>query len=408
MRKYRYLALVLALLAVVQPAIAQQKIEITLWHRWGGVNKELLTSLLRSFEAQNPTIKVNDQEKVGEYLVLLQKVMADLAAGNPPPDMLVGSYNYLDFIATELRPISIDKLASANDVKNLYSRFDPAVLNLGKIGSNQVALPFAISNIVLYYNPEIFKAAGLDPKKTPKTWDEVFAMGKIIKQKTGKATIAIQKMDNWADQALIYGAGGRLLSPDGKKVAFNDPNTISAYTMWANLHKEGLSPTGTDEELQASFLAGDMAMYCTTIMKLLSQRQSAKFELGVAPFPAFAGKPQKLAAGGAGITVFSKDQEKQKAAFKLLEFLTTDGSMKEWTKTGYLCITKASVPVSPGQEVAYAQLSMSAPWQAMPGGSVGLEIDKIFMDARTKIIYGSIDPKTGLDKAVVDCNKLLQ
>jgi len=404
----RILALFFALIAAVQTVSAAPRVEITLWHRWSGVNQEILTKLLRNFEAQNPTIKVNDEVKVGEYLVMLQKVMADMAAGNPPPDVLLGSYNYLDFISSELQPIPIDKLGSSKDVAKVYSRFDPAILGLGKIGSKQVAVPFAISNIVLFYNPDTFKAAGLDPRKPPKTWDDVFAMGRIIKQKTGKGAIVIQKMDDWGDQSLIYSAGGRLLSPDGKKVAFNDPNTVAAYTMWAKLHKEGLSPVGTDEELQASFIAGDLGMYCTTIMKLLSQRNMAKFELGVAPFPVFAGKPQKLAAGGAAITVFAKNKQKQAAILKLIDFLTSDASMQEWTKTGYLCITKAKVPVSPGQEIAYAQLSMSAPWQAMPGGSTGLEIDKIFIDTRTKILYGSLDPKTGLDKAVGDCNKLLQ
>jgi multiple sugar transport system substrate-binding protein len=406
--RLRILACLFALIVAVQAVSAAPQVEISLWHRWSGVNQEILTKLLRNFEAQNPTIKVKDEVKVGEYLVMLQKVMADMAAGNPPPDVLLGSYNYLDFISSELQPIPIDKLGSSKDVAKIYSRFDPAILGLGKMGSRQVAIPFAISNIVLYYNPEIFKAAGLDPRTPPRNWDEVFSMGRIIKQKTGKPAIVIQKMDDWSDQSLIYSAGGKLLSPDGKKVAFNDPGTVEAYTMWAKLHKEGLSPVGTDEELQASFVAGDLGMYCTTIMKLLSQRKMAKFELGVAPFPVFVGKPQKLAAGGAAITVFAKNKQKQAAILKLIDFLTSDASMQEWTKTGYLCITKAKVPVSPGQEIAYAQLSMSAPWQAMPGGSTGLEIDKIFIDTRTKIIYGSLDPKAGLDKAVSDCNKLLQ
>jgi len=406
--RLRIVACCIALVMAVQAVSAEPQVEISLWHRWSGVNQEILTKLLREFEAQNPTIKIKDEVKVGEYLVMLQKVMADMAAGNPPPDVLLGSYNYLDFISSELEPVPIDKLGSSKEVGKIYSRFNPAILGLGKMGSRQVAIPFAVSNIVLYYNPEIFKAAGLDPTKPPKTWDEVLAMGRIIKQKTGKPAIVIQKMDDWGDQSLIYSAGGKLLSPDGKKVAFNDPNTVAAYTMWAKLHKEGLSPVGTDEELQASFVAGDLGMYCTTIMKLLSQRKMAKFELGVAPFPTFVGKPQKLAAGGAAMTVFAKNRQKQAAILKLIDFLTSDASMQEWTKTGYLCITKAKVPVSPGQEIAYAQLSMSAPWQAMPGGSTGLEVDKIFIDTRTKIIYGSLDPNTGLDKAVADCNKLLQ
>ena len=42
-----------------------------------------------------------------------------------------------------------------------------------------------------------------------------------------------------------------------------------------------------------------------------------------------------------------------------------------------------------------------------PGGSTGLEIDKLFLDARTKIIYGELDAKGGLDKAAATANALL-
>jgi multiple sugar transport system substrate-binding protein len=391
-----------------QEAKSTGAVEISLWHRWSGPNGAILSEIFRDFESRNPGITVKDSEKVGEYLVLLQTVIADIAAGGAPPDILIGSYNYIDFLAVELNPVPIDKLAGKDAVQALYSRFEPAVLNLGRVYDTQVGIPFAISNIVLYYNPDLYRAAGLDPSQTPATWDDVFRIGKIIKEKTGKYAIAIQKMDNWADQALIFSNGGHLKSADNKQVLFNDEGSVGAYAMWARLHAEGLSPMGVDEEIAASFLAGDLAMYCTTIMKLLSQRSMAKFELGIAPFPAFTGKPKRLPAGGAALSVFAKDKAKYPAIWKLVDYMTTEEALTKWTKTGYLCVTKAKVPVTPGQEVAYSQVPNAVPWQAMPGGSVGLEIDRIFLDARTKIIYGNVDAKTGLDKAAESANKLLK
>ncbi len=386
----------------------QKPVEITVWHRWSGANGEILSDIFRSFEAQNPGIIIKDSQKIGEYLVLLQTLMADLAAGSPPPDVLIGSYNYLDFLYSELSPVPIDTLADRDLVEKVFNRFETSVLDLGKVEGVQAGVPYAISNIVLYYNPDIFRAAGLDPDNPPKTWDEVFEQGRIIKEKTDKYAIAIQKMDNWADQALIFSNGGHLKSVDGSKVLFNDEGSVGAYEMWARLHAEELSPPGADEEIAASFLAGDLGMYGTTIMKLLSQRNMATFELGVAPFPAFTGKEKRLPAGGAAISVFTEKKESQDAVWKLIDYMTSDEALKEWTKTGYLCVTKADVPVAKGQDIAYSQVPNAVPWQAMPGGSTGLEIDRIFLDTRTKIIYGNVDAKEGLDSAAEASNKLLK
>jgi multiple sugar transport system substrate-binding protein len=412
--RHSFLVLLLAALLVApvlsgcRPGTSQSTdtVEIEVWHRWSGANAEILAQMEQDFEAKNPNVVIKDAPQVGEYMDMLQKMIANMAAGQDPPDILIGGYNLMNYISEELQPIPIDELGGS-EAQEVFDRFEPAVLEIGNVGGKQIGLPFAISNIVMYYNPEIFEAAGLDPNAPPETWEEVFELGKIIKEKTGKYPVAIQKMDNWADQALIFSNGGKLLSDDGKCVAFDNDGAVGAYEMWARLHQEGLSPKGIDEDLHASFAAGGLAMYGTTIMKLRSLRENAKFELGVAPFPAFEGKTKALPAGGAAIMVFSKDPQKQKAAWELAKYLTSEEGMKSWTKTGYLCIIKADVPIEKGQEVAYAQVPNAVKWLSWPGGSKGLEIDRTFLDTRTKIIYGEIGAREGLERAAASSNELL-
>lgn len=399
-------AMVMSVASLGWGATPVKPVEIELWHRWSGPNQETLVGVLREFEKKQPNIVVKELGHAGEYIDLLQKIIANLAAGKQPPDVLIGGYNLMNYIGTELKPTSMDQVGGA-DAREVYKRYDPAVLKLGFFGGKQIGLPFALSNIVLYYNLDLFKAAGLKANAVPKTWDEVFTVSKTIKDKTGKYPIVIQKIDNWPDQALIFSSGGRLLSDDGNCVAFNNPQAVEAYQMWARLHKVGLAPKGTEEELMGSFTGGGIAMYATTIMRLFSFRTQAKFELGVAPMPAFTGKPKALPGGGAAIMIFSKDPAKQKAAWEVAKYLVSEEGMRSWTKTGYLPVIKGDIPVPKGQEVAYAQLPNAVPWLSWPGGAKGLEIDRLFLDTRTKIIYGELDAKEGLDKAAATANALL-
>jgi len=45
-------------------------------------------------------------------------------------------------------------------------------------------MPFSMSNIALYYNKDMFKAAGLDPEKPPATWDELVEYGQALTKDT--------------------------------------------------------------------------------------------------------------------------------------------------------------------------------------------------------------------------------
>ncbi|MGO4139673.1 hypothetical protein ACEQ6A_35095, partial [Rhizobium brockwellii] len=67
--------------------------------------------------------------------------------------------------------------------------------------------------------------AGGDPENPPKTWDEVIALGGKIKE-LGNGVDGIDfrwQGDDWMFSALLLGAGGKMLSDDESKVAFNGP-----------------------------------------------------------------------------------------------------------------------------------------------------------------------------------------
>lgn len=383
-------------------------VQLTLWHRWSGANADYLKQVVEAFEAKNPDIQITIVAKPGEYIQLLQAMVADLAAGNNPPDMFVGGYNMLNYVANELEPTQLKDLApSPEALQEMKSRFDEPVYNITNIDGKQIGLPFALSNMINYVNMDIFRAAGLTEADIPQTWDDVFRVGRIIKEKTGKYGIAIQLPDTWADCSLIYSAGGTIKTPDGKKVDLTNQGAIDALTMWQNLVKEGIAPIETDAESESNFAAGNLAMRPTTIMKINGYKSQATFDLKTAKLPSFAGKTNKLAAGGSAIISFSKDKAKKDAVWKFMDFIASKEGMTIFTKTGYLCVTKDDVPKSEYQLPAYEQEPLAIMWPNWPGGSESMEIERLYLDARGRIVLQGAPVLETLKKLEADCNKLL-
>lgn len=389
-------------------APASGPVELTLWHRWSGANSDYLSDVVKAFEAKNPDIKITVVSKPGEYMQLLQAMVSDLAAGNTPPDMLVSGYNLLDYVAEELKPTELKDLApNAQALEELKSRFDAPVFAITNINGKQIGLPFALSNMVNYVNMDIFKAAGLTEADIPATWDDVVRVGKIIKEKTGKYAIAIQLPDTWADCSLIYSAGGTIKNKENTKVDLSNDGAIEALTMWQNLYNEGIVPYETDAEMESDFAAGNVAMHPTTIMKINGYLSQAKFEIKTAKIPTFGTKTNKLAAGGSAIISFAKDKAKKDAVWKFMNFAASKEGMEIFTKTGYLCVTKDEVPKSEYQLVAYEQEPLAFMWPNWPGGAAGMEIERLYLNARNRIILQNAPVAETLKQTEIECNKLL-
>lgn len=378
-------------------------VEVELWHRWSGPHQEMLREALKGFEAKQTGITVKEVSVPGEYVDLMQKVLARLAAKQIPPDVLVPGYNFLDYTVRELRPIPIDEVGGA-EAKAVYARYVPSVLRVGQVDGRQYGLPYALSTAVLYYNPKLVEAAGLNPQAPPRTWAEVQAWGEAIKTKTGKAALYISNVDTFLMQSLVESAGGAMLKSGCP--AFNTAEGVSALEVWRTYYKESLIPRITYREAEQSFMTGDLAMFATSIMHLRGWTQQAQFPLRVANLPRFGQKPLKVAGGGATLMVLARSAERQRAAFELLKYLTSEEGMRTWVKTGYLNPLQVPLPRIQGQDPAYDQLSNVVGWVSWPG-SRGLEVDKRVLNWRDKILFGEVGAKEGLDATIREITPLI-
>ena len=412
MKKLATLALILVLaLTMGATGYAQdEKVTINLWHRWSSNTEAALMDVIKGFEEANPNVHVEVTAKSGEYFALLQSMIADAAAGNPLPDVFVGGYNLLNYIATELNPTNIDELAPSQEALDaLYANFKEGMLELSQYGGEQVGLPYAISIMPMYINMDLFLKAGLTEADVPTTWDQVFEVAKVIEEKTDAIGVQIHNMeDAWGDQALVFSRGGQLLTEDKQRCDFTNEGAIAAISMWQDLYAKGYATALSSSEIQSTFTSGNLAIYCTSIMSVNTIVDYSDFEEKIFRTPAFEGHDLALPSGGAALISFTRDDSKKDAVWSFLNYAAGEG-MRGWAEnSGYLCPTNLELEKNQYMAPAYDCLDSAVTWECWPGGSVGMEIDRMWINTRNEILWEGADVAETLAALEEECNMMLE
>lgn len=399
-----------------------KKVQIEYWHvaseSFGG---QTVKELVKDFNEKHPDIEVVEKYNPDMYKGLTQNLQAAIASGKNP-DVVQMGWSFLNYAAENLKYQDINQsFESAKDPNFLKDNFLPNVLALAQTDDGkQIGVPYSISVPVLYYNPEIFKAAGLDPANPPKTWNEVKAAAKQIKDNTGNMGFFMQEYaDNWTQQAIIESNGGSMLKKEnGKTLAgFDTPEAAEAYQLLADMVQEGTGLHATNEEGFQAYLSGKLGMVCTTIGKRANFEKSAKFEVMAAPFPKFEGKELKVPAGGNFLMIFSNDDAKKAAAVEFIKYLESPEALLKWsTGTGYLPPRKGVendpngfkklVDTNKNVQVALSLMPNLVPWASFPGAN-GLQAEQLLIDARDIILSGKESAAQALHETAEKINSLM-
>ncbi|WP_411196117.1 ABC transporter substrate-binding protein, partial [Rhizobium sp.] len=145
------------------------------WIYCGDTIDPVHTKYIKQWEEKNTGWKVTP-EVVG-WAQCQDKATTLAAAGTPVAMAYVGSRTLKEFAQNDL----IVPVPMTDDEKKSYY---PHIVDTVTFEGNQWGVPIAFSTKALYWNKDLFKQAGLDPEKPPKTWAEEIEMAKTIKEKT--------------------------------------------------------------------------------------------------------------------------------------------------------------------------------------------------------------------------------
>ncbi|MEO8311803.1 MAG: extracellular solute-binding protein, partial [Caldimonas sp.] len=157
-------------IGVATPSAAQKVTEINFYYpvAVGGPVTKTIDQMAADFGKDNPDIKVNPIY-AGTYQESIVKALTATKSGKPPQLAVLLSTDMFSLI-DEDAIVPIDDIAkSADDRKWLDGFYKSFMLN-SRTGGKTWGVPFQRSTIVLYWNKDAFKEAGLDPEKGPASW----------------------------------------------------------------------------------------------------------------------------------------------------------------------------------------------------------------------------------------------
>lgn len=335
--------------AFQMPALAQ---ELSLYYpvAVGGPITKIVDTLAADFEKEHPGIKIKPVY-AGSYQDTITKVLT-AAKGGDAPHMAVMLSTDMYTLIDEGVVVPFDELIRTPADRAWMSSFYPGFMKNSQTGGKTWGIPFQRSTIVMYWNKELFKQAGLDPNRPPQNWAELVDYGKKLTQRdaAGKvSTWGVQVPSSgfpyWLFQGFTTQNGVELMNAAGTQTYFDKPEVVEALQYWVDLsRKHQIHPPGVVEwgTTPKDFFERKAAIIWTTTGNLTNIRTNAKFEFGVAMLP--AGKQRGTPTGGGNFYVFKKaSAAEREAAMKFIQWVTSPKHAAEWAiATGYVAVSPAA------------------------------------------------------------------
>lgn len=388
-----------------------------------------LNSLISGFEAAHPNIKVTLQTTTATTgAATTATVQQDEAAGNTP-DVVQTGMDMVDYLANGLGGQDLDKVVGLKALQAEWGGDHPfprALQVLGQINGQQYAIPWVLSTPVLYYNASLFQQAGLNPSDPPKTWSQLEQDALKIKQATGAAGLsdcaagAASVNVDWCTQSMVRSDGGSVLSFNGKKLTWTDPATVAAFKELGALGSSGAMVNLSSAQAVQEFGSGQLAMVINSSAAqgaLLSAIQGHGTMLD-AEIPGFGNHPAIPVNSGSGLSILSKTPLKQRAAWELIEYLTSDEAFTQITENVGYAPLRVSLATDPKYLASWAhtqslveanldQLKELAPWQDYPGPNFG-QIEALLETAAQQVAFSGQSASSALSQAQSQANALLK
>jgi multiple sugar transport system substrate-binding protein len=312
-------------------------VALEFWHAMGGPLGDALDGLVAEFNESQPGIEI-ESVSMGRYQALSQKIMASVAANQPPvlaqayeawTGELIenGSVEPLTGYIEGPRGLSPEELAD----------FVPGLLENNTWDGVVYSFPFNKSVRALYWNKNLFAKEGLD--HAPTDWDEYARYARrLTKDLDGDGELdqwgTAGQISAWMFENLLIQNGGTILTPDGSEAAFQGPRGVEALEFMVRLLTDYGKVT-SGYEYQNDFQAGKVGMIEGSTVSLSFMEGKYMFDMAVAPLP--SNKEKGCFVAGTNVVIFADAPKEQKdAAWEFIRWFTSPEITARWAvETGY-------------------------------------------------------------------------
>jgi multiple sugar transport system substrate-binding protein len=298
-------------------------------------SEQNVRDMTADFMKANPDIKVNLE--FVPYEGLRDKTLLSQGAG--------GGYDVVLFdVIWPAEYATSNVLIDVTDriTPDMKSAIMPGAWTTVEYNSKAYGMPWILDTKYLFYNTEMLKKAGI--AAPPKTWDELLAQAKTIKD---KGIVEFPIVWSWAQAEavicdytmLLASYGGSFLTDDGKP-AFQSGGGVQALDYMVKSIDAGVTNPNSkeylEEDVRRVFSSGQaaFALNWTYMYNLANDPKESKIagKVGVVPGPGVSGKLDASAVNGSmglGITAASKHPDE---AWKYIVSMTSLDTQKKYAQ----------------------------------------------------------------------------
>ncbi len=338
-------------------------VTLSLWHALALPDPNI-DQLYKDFHSAFPNLSV--QATYYSYNDLYTKIVPAAAAGQLPDILNIDNPNHQAYSSQGILADLTSKISSWGQASNYYKGPWSSTLWQGK----NYGVPFESNCLAIYYNVDMFNAAGLKP---PTTWDELRSVAKkLTTNGVYGYSMSLVKSEEGTFQFLpfLWQSGADLSSLDS-------PAGISALQLLVDILNDGSMTKDvlnyTQQDSITQFIGGKAAMSMNGPWQLPGLKKGATFKYAVAPLP--VGTQAANVLGGENWTISKTSQHVDEA-----------WTFIQWTQ-GVAELTKFDI--ADGRLPTRSDIAQNPTWQNDPYLSVFI---KQFPDAKARA-YGPNYPK---------------
>ncbi len=408
------------------PAAAAATATVEWWDAQTGVDQEVTEKMIATFMEENPDIKINRT-----YIAQSQntqandKLLTSIAAGEPPDMFKFDRFIVAQFAAQGfLTDLTAYAEASGVKAEDFWDFAWQEANYLDKL----YALPLDTDTRALWYNKDLFTAAGLDPEKPPQNVQELQDMSDALTEKGAGDRITRWGFLPTADQAWTYTYGfawkGEFQDAATRKITCAHPQIVESM-QWLKGYADHVGVDNIDAFVAACqgsncndqndyFWTGQAAMVVSGDWKVAqAKRYKPDTNFGVVPMPGPDGPAPHASWAGGWSYVMPTGAKNPDAGWKVLNWTCGPVGQAIFNKATYHIPTNRQAAADayfvedPLHKVFMDLLPVSHTRPPIPAGSL---LWDSLVASRDEIIHGQKEPEASLqavdDKVNAELEKL--
>ena len=332
--------------AADEPAavVITEPITIEFWHAMRGGNGERTEELVAKFNASQDLITVNSTAQ-GTYDDAYNALLAAFETGGEPnitQNFDLAAQTMID--TGRLIPASVLMKADGYDPNT----FIPAVRDYYSDDQGMVAMAFNSSTPIVYYNADMFAAAGLDEPAPDWTFSDFLAACDSLQQSGVEFCVTFGTV-GWFYEQILANSGGLYFNENNGRTGrateavFNQGQGVEVFEFLSGLIKDDRAPNlgSTWSDTDSVFFAGQAAMEFDSTAGARGIQDGSDFPVKTAFMPhSDSSERNGVIIGGAALWLLdSGDDAENAAAWEFMKFVAEEDQQVEWhIGTGYFSV----------------------------------------------------------------------